>query len=88
MQERAIHISSVNIQKIGKNNAEDFIIKFEPPLKLDPNMHHELAMDRVSMTYSIILMRNTIIIKSNTVQMEERIGEQLILLMECIHTRI
>ena len=28
MQERAIHISSVDREKIGRNKAEDFIIKF------------------------------------------------------------
>ena len=52
MQERAIHISSVNRQKIGRNLPEDFIIKFDPVLKLDGNMYHELAADRISMTYS------------------------------------
>ena len=30
MQERAIHISSVDRQKIARNKAEDFIIKFDP----------------------------------------------------------
>ena len=44
MQERAIYISSVDRQKIGK--------KFNPVLKLDPSMRHEIAMDRTSMTYS------------------------------------
>ena len=34
MQERAIHISPVDRQKIGQNKAEDFIIKFNPVLKL------------------------------------------------------
>ena len=52
MQERAIHISSVNRQKIGRSRPEYFIIKFDPPLKLDTTMRHELAVDRVSMTYS------------------------------------
>ena len=52
MQERAIHISSVNRQKIGRSRPVDFIIKFDPPLKLDTTMRHELAVDRVSMTYS------------------------------------
>ena len=52
MQERAIHISSVNRQKIGRSRPEDFIIKFDSPLKLDTTMRHELAVDRVSMTYS------------------------------------
>ena len=52
MQERAIHISSVDRQKIAKNKAEDFMIKFDPVLKLQNNMTHELALDKVTMTYS------------------------------------
>ena len=52
MQERAIHISSVDRQKIGKNKAEDFIIKFDPVLKLQNDMTHEIALDKVTMTYS------------------------------------
>ena len=52
MQERAIHISSVKTQKIGQNKAEDFIIKFDPVLKLQNDMTHEIALDNVTMTYS------------------------------------
>ena len=52
MQERAIHISSVDRQKIGQNKVEDFIIKFEPVLKLQNDMTHEIALDKVAMTYS------------------------------------
>ena len=52
MQERAIQISSVNRQKIGRSRLEDFTIKFDPVLNLERNMYHEMAMDRVSMTYS------------------------------------
>ena len=52
MQERAIHISSVDRQKIGRNKAEDFIIKFDPVLKLQNNMTHEIALDKATMTYS------------------------------------
>ena len=52
MQERAIHISSVHRQKIGQNKAEDFIIKFDPVLKLQNDMTHEIALDKVTMTYS------------------------------------
>ena len=51
MQERAIHISSVDRQKIGQNKAEDFIIKFDPVLKLQNDMTHEIALDKVTMTY-------------------------------------
>jgi len=52
MQERAINISSINRQKIGRSRPEDFVIKFDPVMHLDTAMHHELAVDRVSMTYS------------------------------------
>ena len=52
MQEQAIHISSINRQKIGRSRSEDFVIKFDPPMHLDTEMRHELAVDRVSMTYS------------------------------------
>ena len=52
MQERAIHISFVDTQKIGQNRAEDFIIKFDPVLKLQNDMTHEIALDKVTMTYS------------------------------------
>ena len=52
MQERAINISSINRQKIGRSRPENFVIKFDPIMHLDTEMHHELAVDRVSMTYS------------------------------------
>ena len=52
MQERAINISSINREKIGRSRPEDFVIKFDPTLHLDTEMHHELAVDRVSMTYA------------------------------------
>ena len=52
MQERAIHISSVDRQKIEQKKAEDFIIKFNPVLKLQNDMTHEIALDKVTMTYS------------------------------------
>ena len=50
--ERAIHISSINREKIGQNRPDDFVIKFNPPLNLDPDMKHSLATDRLIMTYS------------------------------------
>jgi len=52
MQERAINISSINRQKLGRSRPDDFVIKFNPAMHLDTEMHHELAVDRVSMTYS------------------------------------
>ena len=41
---RAIHIDSVNREKIGNNSSHDCIIQFSPVLKLDPEMKHEIAM--------------------------------------------
>jgi len=52
MQERVINISSINRQRIGRSRPEDFTIKFDPVMQLDSKMNHELAVDRVSMTYS------------------------------------
>ena len=52
MQERAIHIPSVDRQKIGQNKA-DFIIKFDPVLKLQNDMTHEIALDKVTMTLQL-----------------------------------
>ena len=52
MQERAIHISFVDRQKIRQNKAEDIIIKFDPVLKLQNDMTPEIALDKVTMTYS------------------------------------
>ena len=52
MNESAIHISSVKREKIGVNKPHDFIVKFNPPLKLDPQFKHFLALDRLLMTYS------------------------------------
>ena len=45
MEERAFHISSVNREKRGTSRPGYFTIKFNPPLKLDPEMKHELALD-------------------------------------------
>ena len=52
MEERVIHISSINREKIGESSPGNFIIKFKPSLKLDPEKKHKLAVDRISMTYS------------------------------------
>ena len=52
MNERAIHIASVNREKRGKDSPSDFVIKFNPPLKLDPQMSHSIALDRLLMIYS------------------------------------
>ena len=50
--QRAINISSINRQKIGRSYPDDFGIKFDPVMHLSNEMNHELAVDRVSMTYS------------------------------------
>ena len=50
--ERSIHISSIERQKYGVSKPEDFTIKFTPHIHLDPNMHHDIAVDKISMTYS------------------------------------
>ena len=52
MNESAIHISSVKREKIGKSKPHDFIVKSNPPLNLNPEYKHHLALDRLSMTYS------------------------------------
>ncbi|CAH3116152.1 unnamed protein product, partial [Porites lobata] len=52
MEERAIHISSINREKRGTSRPGDFTIKFNPSLELDPEKKHQLALDRLSMTYS------------------------------------
>ena len=55
--ERGIHISSINRDKIGQNRPDNFVIKFNPPLYLDPDMKHSLAIDRLTMTYSCYNIR-------------------------------
>ena len=59
MNESAIHISSVKREKIGVNKPHDFLVKFNPPLKLDPELQHFLALDRLSMTYSWYNIRSS-----------------------------
>ena len=89
MQERAIHISSFNRQKIGQNKAEDFIIKFDPVLKLQSNMTHEIALDKATMTYSWHNIsdryQNN---QKNTHLMVAHLGKPSNLFMGCILTHI
>ena len=59
MNESAIHIFSVKREKIGVNKPNDFLVKFNPPLKLDPELQHFLALDRLSMTYSWYNIRSS-----------------------------
>ena len=57
--ERAIHISSMNREKTGENRPDNFRIKFNPTLKLDPEMSQSLAIDRLTMTYSWYNIRSS-----------------------------
>ena len=50
--ERSIQISSVNRERSGVSKPEDFVIKFAPALELSNIMFHEIAMNKVNMTYS------------------------------------
>ena len=86
MNESAIHISSVKREKIGVNKPHDFLVKFNPPLKLDPQFRHFLALDRLSMTYSWYNIRSSYgNNKSNTPMMDRR-GKLSPFQMECILT--
>ena len=64
--ERAIHISSINREKTGENRPDNFLIKFNPPLNLNPEMKHSLAIDRSTMTYSWYNIRSSY--KNNTIK--------------------
>ena len=80
MNEGAIHISSVNREKRGKDSPRDFVIKFNPPLKLDPQMSHSIALDRLLMIYSwynITSSYKNKKLKKNTVITVVMIGKQL-----------
>ena len=57
--ERAIHISSINREKTGENRPDNFLIKFNSTLKLDREMQHSLAIDRLTMTYSWYNIRSS-----------------------------
>ena len=64
--ERAIHISSIKREKTGENRPDNFLIKFNPPLNLDPDMKHSLAIDRLTMTYSWYTITSSY--KNNTIK--------------------
>ena len=42
--ERAIHISSINREKTGENRPDNFVVKFNPPLNLDPIKKNTLLL--------------------------------------------
>ena len=52
MEDRTIYVSSVNRETIGKSEPHHFKIKLRETLGLDHNMHHEIAVDTLIMTYS------------------------------------
>ena len=64
--ERSIHISSINREKTGESRPDNFRIKFNPPLKLNPIMNDSLAIDRLTMTYSWYNIRSSY--KNNTIK--------------------
>lgn len=74
MNERAIHIASINREKKGKNSPSDFLIKFNPPLNLDPEMSHSIALDRLLMIYSWYNIRTT---KNNTLKYSHNGGKTI-----------
>ena len=59
IMERAIDIFSINREKTGENRPDNFLIKFNPTLKLDREMQHSLAIDRLTMTYSWYNIRSS-----------------------------
>lgn len=59
MNQSAIHISSVKRVPIGENKPHNFLVKFSPPIKLNPDYQHYLALDRLSMTYSWYNIRSS-----------------------------
>ena len=50
--ERLIQISSASRERSGVSKPEDFVISFTPPLELPEDMDHEIALNKVNMTYS------------------------------------
>ena len=48
---RSIQISSINREKSGVSKPEDFAIKFTSALELSDDMYHEIAVNKVNMTY-------------------------------------
>ena len=66
MLEIPIHISSVKREKYGDATPGNFLIKFNPSLKLNPENKNQLALDRLSMTYSWYNIRSSY--KNNTIK--------------------
>ena len=64
--ERPIQISSINREKSGISRFDDFVIRFTPPLQLPGHMYHEIALNKVNMTYSWYNITNEY--KNNTIK--------------------
>ena len=90
MQERAINISSINRQQIGKSRPEDFTIKFDPQMHLDTEMNHELAVDRVvnDIFVGITSMLNTVTKRLNIQKIMVLLGRPSLSSTVCIHMMI
>ena len=80
--ERAIHISSIDREKTGENRPDNFLIKFNPPLNLNPDMKHSRLI------LGIMSEAVTNIIPSNIQTTEELIGILSLSKMECIRILI
>lgn len=52
MTQGSLHSSSKYRQQIGISKSHDLTVKFNPVLKLSSDMHHEMAVSKLLMTYS------------------------------------
>ena len=87
--ERSIQISSANREKSGVSKPEDFKISFTPPLQLPEDMYHEIALNKVNMTYSWYNISN--VYKNNTIEYSPDSGstwKKIYFKMEIITTMI
>lgn len=50
--QRSLRFSSKNRDKAGISKAHDFTINFNPVLELSNDMKHEMAINRIAVTYS------------------------------------
>ena len=64
--ERPIQMSSINRERSGISGPDDFVIRFTPPLQLPEDMYHEIALNKVNMTYSWYNITNEY--KNNTIK--------------------
>ena len=64
--ERPMQISSINREKSGIPRPDNFVIRFTPPLQLPEDMYHEIALNKVNMTYSWYNITNEY--KNNTIK--------------------